>query len=194
MKSQKKFSVGISVFHWCAAVTTRWYNVRSWGRGGRRVQAKEQTSACPWHWRGGSCGMQLWKARVQYSWVIFTESLLQRPERSTPIRKEVAKHSRTPVWLHRERLTETQHKTEAKPTRDGNGERLLRRNREALPDQAGTEFAKLSWHWNWYRTWRVIRRASTATSAVKAKGNMNLLLNGVGNLMKDTECFLGFGL
>lgn len=113
MQSQKKYGVGISIFHWCSAVTTRWYSVRSWGKGGRGVQAKEQTSACPGHWWAGSCGMQLCKARAQQSWVIFMERLLQVAERSTPVRKQVGRHSRTPVWLHKERLTQTQRKMEA---------------------------------------------------------------------------------
>lgn len=41
------------------------------------------------------------------------ESLLQVPEWSTPLHKEAGRHSRTPVWLHREHPTQTQHKTEA---------------------------------------------------------------------------------
>lgn len=41
-------------------------------------------------------------------------------------------------------------------------------------------------------TRRVARRASAATSAVKVKQNMNLLLNRVGNLMKDTEVLNSF--
>lgn len=122
--------------------------------------------------------MQLCKARAQWSWVVSTESILQVPEWSIPICKEAGRHSRTPVWLHRESLSKTQCKMW--------GDQRWKWRSCTWPGRDGVFKAPLALK-GIQDGWRITRRVSTATIAVKAKGNTNLLLNWVGNLMKDTE-------
>lgn len=108
------------------------------------------------------------------------ERLLQEPEQSDPIYKKWT--GTAGAHCGSRRNTSLSSSTKWKPTRDGNGREVTKEKQRhatwSLQSSAGT---------GWYRMWRVTRRTSTTTSAVKAKGNKNSWLSWVGDIMKDTE-------
>lgn len=157
-----------------------WYSVRCWRKGGRGVQSKIRLKLVQGTGKQCFVGCSSERPEPSRAGLFSQRGHIRVPEWSVPICKEAGRHSRTPVGLHRDSLNKTKGKVEGNQRWKWRQVTEEKQRSCTWPVRDGVCKAHLVLKLI-QDGWRITRRVSTTTIAVKAKANRNLLLNGEGN-------------